>query len=53
MSHRWHTSTAFSDTLDMDDHAAMRDCASLGPLEDYTNKYEQRIDALAESGTAP
>jgi hypothetical protein len=40
MSHRWHTSTRFGDLHGGGDHAAMRGCASLRPLEDYTNKYK-------------
>jgi hypothetical protein len=38
--HRDHTSSAFSDIYDKDDHATMRLCASVRPLEDYTNKYK-------------
>ena len=38
--HRDHTSGAISDIYGRDDHVAMRDCASLNPLEDYTNKYK-------------
>jgi hypothetical protein len=38
-----HTGGAFSDIYGVDDHAAMRDCASLTPLEDYTNKYKVRV----------
>ena len=37
---RPHTSTAFSDTYGVDDHATMRHSATLRPLEDYTNKYK-------------
>ena len=38
--HRDHTSTAFSRYYGMHDHVAMRDSASLRPIEDYTNKYK-------------
>ena len=38
--HRDHTRAAFGDIYGEGDHAAMRGCASLRPLEDYTNKYK-------------
>jgi hypothetical protein len=38
--HPGTTASAFSDKYGRDDHAAMRDSATLRPLEDYTNKYK-------------
>jgi hypothetical protein len=38
--HPCTTRSAFSDINGVGDHAAMRHCASLTPLEDYTNKYK-------------
>jgi hypothetical protein len=38
--HRCATSTAFGDLYGRDDHATTRHSASLGPVEDYTNKYK-------------
>jgi hypothetical protein len=40
VSHRWHTGSAFSDFYGKDNHATMRDSASLRGIEDYTNKYK-------------
>ena len=50
MSHPWHTSTAFSDIYDRDDHVAMRHLATLLPMEDYTNKYKGEQVELALFG---
>ena len=38
--HPGTTITAFRRKYGRDDHAAMRDSATLRPLEDYTNKYK-------------
>ena len=36
MYHRCHTSTAFSDIYGRDNHATMRDSATVRAVEDYT-----------------
>jgi hypothetical protein len=38
--HRGATSSAFSEIYGRDDHAIMRDSATVRPVEDYTNKYK-------------
>jgi hypothetical protein len=38
--HRDHTSTAVCDVHNLGDHAAARVCATVRPVEDYTNKYK-------------
>ena len=37
------TSTAFSDIYGRDNHATMRDSATVRAVEDYTNKYKPRV----------
>ena len=48
--HRGTTSTAFSDIYGSDDHATMRDSATVRAVEDYTNKYKGEQVELALFG---
>ena len=50
MYHRCHTSTAFSDIYGRDNHATMRDSATVRAVEDYTNKYKGEQVELALFG---